>query len=239
VIALLAWAEIRMPIVKVDEARHTATLTGNPRPSNRETDARYWIENTPEGVDSAGEWRLDRQTGVLTYRPRAGEDVPNEEVIAPAIEQLVRLEGKPEEGQIVRDITFRGLEFRHSDWSLPKDGYADTQAAVQAGAALLATGAESITIERCTFTQLGAYAIWFARGSKRNKVLHTHIYDVGGGGIKAGEARQYPDEAQQNFENEFSDNHIHTLGEVYPPAVGIFVMQSGRNRISHNHIHDL
>src|SRR5947209_2802540 len=40
VIALLAWAEIRMPIVSVDPAAHTARLTGNPRPSNKEVDAR-------------------------------------------------------------------------------------------------------------------------------------------------------------------------------------------------------
>ena len=32
VIALLAWAEIRMPIVKVDEEAHIATLSGDPRP---------------------------------------------------------------------------------------------------------------------------------------------------------------------------------------------------------------
>jgi len=47
VIALLAWAEIRMPITAVDEAAHIATLAGNPRPSNKEIDARYWIETRP------------------------------------------------------------------------------------------------------------------------------------------------------------------------------------------------
>ncbi|MCC6858257.1 MAG: right-handed parallel beta-helix repeat-containing protein [Bryobacterales bacterium] len=239
VVALLAWAEIRMPIVSVDPAGRIALLAGMPRPSNREADARYWIENTPEGVDSPGEWYLDRASGILRYRPRAGEDVPNEEVVAPALTQVVRLEGKPEEGRLIRNITFRGLEFRHTDWTLPKEGYADTQAAFAAGAAFEAIGAEDITLDRCTFTQMGSYGVWFSRGSKRNRVQRCHIYDMGAGGIKLGETEQRQSEADRNFENLVTDNHVHHLGVVYPAAIGIWVAQSSRNTISHNHIHDL
>ena len=36
-----------------------------------------------------------------------------------------------------------------------------------------------------------------------------------------------------------TDNHLYRLGRVYPPAVGVLVLQSGQNRIAHNHIHDL
>ena len=36
-----------------------------------------------------------------------------------------------------------------------------------------------------------------------------------------------------------ADNHIHDLGLVYTPAVGVWALQSGRNQIVHNHIHDL
>jgi hypothetical protein len=85
VVALLAWADIRMPIVSVDPAARIATLANNPRPSNRETDARYYIENAPDALDSAGEWYLDRKAGVVRYRPLAGEDLTKEEVIAPAL----------------------------------------------------------------------------------------------------------------------------------------------------------
>jgi hypothetical protein len=50
VVGLLAWADFRMPIVSVDEAAHAATLTLDPRPSNRESDARYYVENAPDGI---------------------------------------------------------------------------------------------------------------------------------------------------------------------------------------------
>lgn len=58
-IALLARAELRTPIA-VDEAARIARLTADPRPSNDETDACYWIENAPDALDSAGQWYLDR-----------------------------------------------------------------------------------------------------------------------------------------------------------------------------------
>jgi hypothetical protein len=103
VIALFAWADIRMPIVKVDEAARLATLTLDPRPSNKEADARYYIENAPDALDMAGEWYLDRKTHTVTYWPVAGEDMASEQAIAPALVQLVRLEGKPEAGEFVRE----------------------------------------------------------------------------------------------------------------------------------------
>ena len=36
-----------------------------------------------------------------------------------------------------------------------------------------------------------------------------------------------------------ADNHIHHLGLVYAAGVGIWVLQSGRNQIIHNDVHDL
>ncbi|MEK7407037.1 MAG: right-handed parallel beta-helix repeat-containing protein [Acidobacteriota bacterium] len=239
VIALLAWSEIRMPIVSVEESGRIAVLGTDPRPSNREADARYFIENAPDALDTAGEWYLDRAGSTVSYRPLGGEDMAREEVIAPAITQLIRLEGKPQQGQFVRHVTFRGLDFRHTDWTMEPKGYADAQAATQAGSAFEAVGAEDCAIERCVFTQHGGYAVWFGRGSKRNRVAGCEIFDMGAGGIKLGETTQRANEAEQNYENAVTDNQIHHLGLVYPAAVGIWVAQSNRNRIAHNHVHDL
>ncbi|MBI3469779.1 MAG: right-handed parallel beta-helix repeat-containing protein [Candidatus Solibacter usitatus] len=239
VIVLLAWAELRMPILAVDEAARVATLAGDPRPSNRETDARYFIENAPEALDAPGEWYLDREAGQVSYRPRSGEDMATEEVIAPVLTQLVRLEGRPEDGQFVRRVRFQGLEFRHTDWTLGPQGYADTQAAVDAPAAIDAVGAEDCAIEKCVFRAHGGYAVWFGRGSKRNRIAATEITDMGGGGVKIGETVQRANPAEQNSGHVVTDNHIHDLGKVYPAAVGVWIGQSSRNTIAHNHIHDL
>ena len=94
-------------------------------------------------------------------------------------------------------------------------------------------------LERCTVAHSGGYAIYFGRGSKRNQVLACELFDLGGGGVKLGEPGQSPDDNRQNYENVIADNHIHDLGLVYAPAVGVWALQSGRNQIVHNHIHDL
>jgi hypothetical protein len=239
VIGLLAWADFRMAIASVDETAHVATLTLDPRPSNQETDARYYIENAPDGLDSAGEWYLNRSTHTVSYWPVAGENMQTEQVIAPALVQLVRLEGKPEQQQFVRNVTLRGLQFEHADWTMDEKGYADTQAAIPAAAAIEGIGALDAKIEQCTVAHSGGYAIFFGRGSKRTQVLASELFDLGAGGIKLGEGRQFPNDDEQNYENVVADNHIHDLGLVYAPAVGVWVLESGRNRIVHNHIHDL
>ena len=231
VVALLAWAELRMPITSVDTASHIARLAADPQASNREADARYWIENTRDALDEPGEWYLDTNTATLYYWPIPGDNLTRDAAIAPALEQLVRIENS-------RDLVFRGLDFRHSEWSMPAAGYAGRQAAIEAPSAIEATGAENVTIDRCTFSQMGGYAVWFGRGSRHNRVTANEIYDMGGGGIKIGET-DIPESAGQNFENTVTDNDIHDLGLVYPSAVGIWVGQSSRNSISHNHIHDL
>jgi parallel beta-helix repeat protein len=239
VIAYLAWADIRMPIVSVDEAAHVATLGSDPRPSNKEVDARYFIENAPDALDAPGEWYLDRATQTVLYRPVPGENIEHEQIIAPALGQLARLEGKPEAGQFVRNVVFRGLTFSHADWSMGPRGYADTQAAVNAPAAIEATGAIDCTIEKCTIAHSGGYGVYLGRGSKRNHILASEIYDMGAGGVRMGEPVQRESDAEQNYENVIADNHIHDLGLVYAPAVGIWALQSGRNQIVHNHVHDL
>jgi len=187
VIALLAWSEIRMPIAQVDEAAHTARLTGDPRPSNKEKDARYWIENAPDALDSPGEWYLDRAAHTVSYWPAPGENLAHDLAEAPALLQLVRVEGKPESGAVVRNVVFRRLNFRHADSAMPAGGYADVQAATEAPTAFEAMGAEGLTIEHCVFTQSGGYAVWFGRGSHRNRIVATEIFDMGGGGVKIGE----------------------------------------------------
>ena len=239
VVALLSWAELRMPIAAVDGGAHVARLTADPKPSNKEADARYWIENAPGSLDAAGEWLLDPAAGMVSYWPMTGEDLTRAEVVAPALVHLVRIEGKPEKGELVRDVVFRNLDFRHADWTMPKEGYSETQAAMSAPSAIEVIGAEGVVFDRCVLTQSGGYGIWFGRGSKRNAVTASQIYDLGAGGIKVGETVIRPALADRTSGHTIADNNLHRLGRVNPSAIGVWVGQSSGNRIVHNHIHDL
>ena len=151
--------------------------------------------------------------------------------------ELIVLQGKP--GQPVANLTFRGLEFGHTDWKLELNGYADTQAAVATKGEFRAEYAEDVRIEDCVFSHLAGYAIDLGRGAKRFNVVGNEMADLGGGGIRIGETAIPKSPMDECHTHTVTDNHMHAMGRVYPPAVGVFIMQSGTNRIAHNHIHDL
>lgn len=234
-----AWTAFRRPILSVDEETRVATLPGSAGRFGREADARYYVENVPEALDESGEWYLDRETGTLSYMPLSTDNVPKAALIAPVLRKLVRLQGRPEEGKFIRNVTFRGLSFCHTDWELGPEGYSDGQGAVRVGAVFEAEGAEDCAIEGCTFSHLGDYAVWFGRGSKRNRIAANDIFDIGAGGIKIGETVQRPNESEQNAGHEVADNHIHNLGNVNSPAHAVWIGQSSNNIVAHNDIHDL
>lgn len=238
-IALLAWADIRMQIREVDETTHTATLSGDPRPSNKENYARYFIENAPDALDSPGEWFLDRKTGILTYWPEPGQDMSKAEVIAPRLEELIWMHGDFGTKRPIRHLVFRGLTFRHTDWTIGDQGYADTQAAVATPGEIRAEAAVDSRIEDCSFEHLAGYAIDLGRGCQRIAVTGNRIFDLGAGGIRIGEPGVRSEPFELNHSHQITDNEMHQLGRVYPPAVGVFILQSGQNRVAHNHIHDL
>jgi parallel beta-helix repeat protein len=238
VVALQAWAEVRMQVRAVDEASRTVTLSGQCAPSNREKSARYWVENAREGLDAPGEWYLDRRTGVLYYRPMPGEDMARAEVFAPVAQQLVRFEGNVAGEKFVENICLQGLTFSHTDWSLADTGYTDMQAAYDIPAVVSAVAARSCSMERCVFKHLGQYAVSLGKGSKNNRILGNEMTDLGAGGVKIGEPELPANAAQAVSGNVVSNNHIYDLGIVYPAAVGVWVGQSSGNTISHNHIHD-
>jgi hypothetical protein len=238
-IALLAWADIRMQIRSVDETAHVATLSGDPRPSNREDNAQYFIENAPDALDAPGEWYLNRKTGVLLYQAEPGQDLTKAEVIAPRLKDIVLIKGDFGSKKPVQHVALRGLTFSHTDWDLPAEGYADTQAAIATHGDVLAEAAVDCIIQDCTFAHLAGYALELGRGCQQNRVIGNEMVDIGGGGVRVGEPARREAAFERNYGNVITDNEIHALGRVYPPAVGVFILQSGRNRVAHNHIHDL
>lgn len=214
------------------------TLAGACAPSNREHDARYWFENAIEMLDSPGEWFLDRKTGIVSYLPIEGEDPSRMEAVAPALHQLLRLEGLPEAHRPVSHLGFSGITFSHADWSMGPSGYTDMQAAVDIPAAIYAQGAVSCSFESCVVAHVGGYGIELGRGCRENRILRCEIVDAGAGGIKVGETVLRKEPEERTVRNEVSDTHVHDLGLVFPAGVGIWVGHSSGNRLAHNHIHD-
>jgi hypothetical protein len=62
------------------------------------------------------------------------------------------------------------------------------------------------------------------------------MWDLGGGGVRLGDSDAKAARAARNIANDVTDNHIHHIGLVHAPAVGVLVLLSPNNLIAHNEI---
>jgi len=235
VVVIHSWNESRLRIAKHDEtsrtvefhdpeARHEIGWTGT-RGQNR-----YYIANTIEGLDTPGEWYLDRDTGVLSYIPEEGEDLANAKVVAGRLKQLIRFEGDLGLGQFVEYVRIEGMVFSDTDWDLPEKGYPDCG---DVGDIVDPASITYVAARHCEFRanvirNSGTYALEV--NGYGNIVEDNEVYDTGSGGIVT---RNRHDE-----HNVFRYNHVHDCGLEYPSGVGINIDEGG-GTFAHNLVHDI
>ncbi|AWW32735.1 right-handed parallel beta-helix repeat-containing protein [Echinicola strongylocentroti] len=238
-----AWITNILPLESVNEETNIATTS---------LDATYamnklhflpdtkncWIENVLEELDEPGEWVLNTTSGKLYLWRR--NDSP---VVAPTLNELIRVEGRIDydgpSDEPVRNLRFKGLTFKHGkryqlspedkglqhDWDmLDKDN-----------AILRLRGTENCVVESCHFLHSGSGAIRVDLHGIGNTLSSNHIEHMGGGGILL--CGYGPGTKDVNKENTVYNNHIHHVGEVYWHSPGIFLWQSGENRVANNLIH--
>lgn len=199
---------------------------------------RYFVEGIREALDSPGEWVLDEEHHLVLYRPLADEDMRTAEVIAPLVTEWLSLEGEPQLGLWVEHVHFRNLRFQYADWVLPRQQSHDGQAAQSAPSTMVARGARHCLMEDCELAHTGSYALALREGCRAWQIRRNHFHDLGAGAVRIGEPSMSRSEALRVGDHEIDNNYIHDYGEVYRAGVGIFVLQSSDNRITHNEIHD-
>jgi len=243
IVKLFGWSETRLPIQSVDEQNHVCECAGLASGSHRRLfnwyGPRYFVENVFEGLDSPGEWYLDRKTAVLYYWPMAGEEMNQTEVVTPVLDCLLQLDGDAAGGAPVEHITFRRLTFMHCGAAFPPGGYREQQSDVFVPGAIRATGARHCRFLQNEICHVGTYAIELVAGSQHNEIVGNHMYDLGAGGVKIDGPRHPAGDADETCHTLVTDNHIHDGGHIYFGGAGIWAGHSGHNTISHNEVHDL
>lgn len=173
----------------------------------------FYLTNAKELLDAEGEWYLDARASKLYYIPRKGEDMAQAEVIVPAVETLLKVEGTPDSP--VKDVTFEGITFSHATWMRPSiSGHAPLQAGMymteayklrpkmerpngdhkldnqgwvgRPAAAVSLNCAEDVSFTRCTFEHNASTGLDYHLYIKGGSVDRCTFRDMGGSGILAG-----------------------------------------------------
>ncbi|MFC2090026.1 right-handed parallel beta-helix repeat-containing protein [Bacteroidota bacterium] len=230
------WTMNVLPLVSVDEEAGIAR-TG--------IEASYamnrygcWVENIIEELDEPGNWVLNTKEGKVYLWPRG--DSP---VFAPTLLELIRVEGKinkqgPKDVP-VRNIQFRGFTFKHGErYSLAPDDAGlqhDWDMLDKDNALVRFRGAENCAIMDCHFLHSGSGAIRVDLYGMKNEISGNKIEHMGGGGILL--CGYGPGTKDVNKGNLVYNNHIHHVGQIIWHSPGIFLWQSGENRVANNLIH--
>ena len=203
--------------------------------------ASCWVENVFDALDTPGEWVLDSRQGKLYLWPK--DEVPGDRILVPCLSELIRVEGDVDfdgpTDRPVRGLAFKGLTFTHGERDLwTRDDVAiqhDWDMYDKPNALLRFRGAEQCLIQQCRFCNSGGTALRLDLHCQNNRIVGNLIDHVGGTGILlCGYGAGIKD---VNKGNEVVNNHIHHCGELYWHGIGIFVWQSGDNRITNNLIH--
>jgi len=238
-----AWIVNLLPLASVDEQRQIActstdaTYAMNPLHFLKQTES-CWVENALEELDEPGEWVLNTQDKKLYLWPRN-----NSPVLAPQLTELIRIEGKINKECLqdapVRNLRFQGLTFMHGErYSIARDDAGlqhDWDMHDKANALVRLRGTENCTIEQCRFAHSGGGAIRVDLHGQRNTVSGNLIEHIGGTGILL--CGYGPGSKDVNRRNLVYNNHIHHTGGIYSHSPGIFVWQSGENRVANNLVH--
>ncbi|MGD9495819.1 MAG: right-handed parallel beta-helix repeat-containing protein, partial [Armatimonadota bacterium] len=223
----------------IDDEHGAVSLRGSTAPDPRLIDwagGRYYVENLFEGLDSPGEWYLDRPTGILYYKPRPGESMDEIDAVMPLVERLVEFRGDAEAGERVSHIALRGLTFEHASWPMPERGWNERQAqSSMETAAIYARGAEHCVLEDIEVRHVGAHGVWFERGCRHNRLERCHVWDVGAGGVYLGATTETPEASH----NVVHNCYVHHCTEVHGGAIGVWIGRSSYNEVSRCEIADM
>ncbi len=208
---------------------------GFTKPTNYYKNAAYYFENAYELLDAEGEWYLNKTEQALYYKPRAGEIMSRTEVIIPTLETLVLFNGAY--NSEIKNITFDGVVFVHSNWTNPSDrGIIATQAfqplpfdatgssssLIRPPGAVRVNYGNGINFTNNTFTKLGANGLSYFIGCKNCIVDYNIFENISGNGLIVDQYfRRNVRERDLCSGFKITNNTFQKVGQDYTTGIGI------------------
>ncbi|HIV69770.1 MAG TPA: right-handed parallel beta-helix repeat-containing protein [Candidatus Aquabacterium excrementipullorum] len=199
------------------------------------TTQRYFIENVPSALDAENEWYQHPVTHKISYNTKLSQRSGDIALDLPRQSQLLQLQGDATANRWVEQINFKGLKFRYAQAQLPEKQDGQAQAEMQA--AIQMDGARAISLQDCEVSHVGGYAIWLRKNVQYTDIARCEVFDTGAGGIKIGLTNQSND-TNATGNNTVRSNMIHSTGHQFPGGVGVWIGQSGNNKVEDNLIGD-
>lgn len=238
-----AWLVNILPLKEIDVTKNIAytSIPGTYKICRLEwtesLNPNLWVLNAIDYLDEPGEWVINSVEGKIYYWPKEGDP---SDIYYPVLQELIRVEGNEKDGNIIKNIIFRGITFAHGDrdtWDEDAIGLQHDWALYDESDALLRfVDTEDCIVDNCTFTTSGGGGVRFDLYSQKNKVINSVFKNLGGTPILL--CGYGPGLKDVNKNNEIINNEIHDGGQAYLHSPGIFIWQSGGNRIAHNLIYN-
>lgn len=172
------------------------------------TSGTHTVYNAFEFLSSAGQFFFDKTTKTLYYYPKPGEDMATASVEAPTLETLLDISGASATSR-VKNVSFKGLTFAHTDYNLQKVGESRGKASVQGATIYIAYGsgdwhsskyqiidtlpgminvnnAESISFFGNTIKHGGAEGVAMTNDVVNSQLVGNFIRDTAGSAITVG-----------------------------------------------------
>ncbi|KAH7002921.1 pectin lyase fold/virulence factor [Fusarium venenatum] len=234
-------------------------------------DGGMWIQNVKAFLTDGGQFYLDKNESIIYYKPLEGDDMTTASTYLGIEEVLLAIGGTYEEP--VHNLHFEGITFEHSTWLKPDIyGYIDQQTGGHMGndslwpefeasrphwwqmpSAIQISAAHNISMQSCTFRELGAGGIGVGNdknahftgiglGGHNINISENYFTQVMGNSITVGGIQA---DAHHPSESEMLLSHIHVSNNVFnnnsvlwSSTVPILFTYTQFSSITHNDIYN-
>ena len=228
-----------------------------PAPMNKK---HRFVENIFEELDAPGEWFYDSSAKTIFLYPPKGINLNNATIAISQLTDLIHISGST--SKLIKNISISNISFTQTarSFMLAKEPLLRSDWSIYRGGAILLEGTENVSINNCTFFDLGGNAIFINNYNKNDIIRDNNIYSIGGNAIALvgnpdavrSPAFRYelfvPWDEMDYIHGPKNNNYpqycsvqgnlIHNIGTIEKQVAGVQISMAFHITVSHNSIYN-